>query len=46
MEKNNKEMKNLKKKDIKKGKKSMVRELLETVISAGIIAFIIITFIG
>jgi len=32
--------------DIKKGKKSMVRELLETVISAGIIAFIIITFIG
>lgn len=46
MEKNNKEMKNLKKKDIKKGKKSMIRELLETVISAGIIAFIIITFIG
>ncbi|GAH68892.1 unnamed protein product, partial [marine sediment metagenome] len=33
-------------KDIKKGKKSMIRELLETVISAGIIAFIIITFIG
>jgi len=32
--------------DTKKGKKSMVRELLETVISAGIIAFIIITFIG
>lgn len=30
----------------KKGKKSMIRELLETVISAGIIAFIIITFIG
>ncbi len=46
MEKNNKEMENLKKKDIKKGKKSMIRELLETVISAGIIAFIIITFIG
>lgn len=33
-------------KEIKKGKKSMIRELLETVISAGIIAFIIITFIG
>jgi len=33
-------------KDIKKGKKSMIRELLETVISAGIIAFLIITFIG
>jgi len=32
--------------DTKKGKKSMIRELLETVISAGIIAFIIITFIG
>ena len=32
--------------DTKKGKKSMFRELLETVISAGIIAFIIITFIG
>jgi len=31
---------------VKKGKKSMFRELLETVISAGIIAFIIITFIG
>jgi len=46
MEKNNKEMKDLKKKDIKKGKKSMIRELLETVISAGIIAFLIITFIG
>lgn len=46
MKKNNKEMKDLKKKDIKKGKKSMIRELLETVISAGIIAFIIITFIG
>ena len=46
MEKNNKEIKNLKKKDIKKGKKSMIRELLETVISAGVIAFIIITFIG
>jgi len=46
MRKNNKEMKNLKKEDIKKGKKSMIRELLETVISAGIIAFIIITFIG
>ena len=46
MKKNNKEIKNLKKKDIKKGKKSMIRELLETVISAGVIAFIIITFIG
>jgi len=46
MRKNNKEIENLKKKDFKKGKKSMVRELLETVISAGIIAFIIITFIG
>ncbi|GAB4112401.1 MAG: signal peptidase I [Candidatus Caldatribacteriota bacterium] len=29
-----------------KRKKSMIRELLETVISAGIIAFFIITFIG
>jgi len=46
MGKRNKEKNNLKKKDIKKGKKSMIRELLETVISAGIIAFIIITFIG
>jgi len=46
MKKNNKEIKNLKKKDIKKRKKSMIRELLETVISAGVIAFIIITFIG
>ena len=33
-------------KDVKKRKKSMLRELLETVVSAGIIAFIIITFIG
>jgi signal peptidase I len=46
MGKNNKDIENLKKKDTKKGKKSMIRELLETVISAGIIAFIIITFIG
>ncbi len=46
MKKNNEDINNLKKKDIKKGKKSMIRELLETVISAGIIAFIIITFIG
>lgn len=29
-----------------KGKKSMIRDLFETVISAGIIAFFIITFIG
>ena len=43
-----KESKNLKptNKNVKKGKKSMIRELLETVISAGVIAFIIITFIG
>jgi len=33
-------------KDGKKRKKSMLRELLETVISAGLIAFFIITFIG
>jgi len=46
MKKDTKEIDNLKKKEIKKGKKSMIRELLETVISAGIIAFIIITFIG
>ncbi|MEA1940566.1 MAG: signal peptidase I, partial [Candidatus Caldatribacteriota bacterium] len=46
MRKDNKEIKKLKNKDIKKGKKSMIRELLETVVSAGIIAFIIITFIG
>ncbi len=45
MKKNNQKTKDLKK-DIKKRKKSMIRELLETVISAGIIAFIIITFIG
>ena len=46
MGRNNKDLENLKKRDIKKGKKSMIRELLETVISAGIIAFVIITFIG
>ncbi len=45
MKKNNQKTKDLKK-DIKKREKSMIRELLETVISAGIIAFIIITFIG
>lgn len=45
MKKNDQKTKVLKK-DIKKRKKSMLRELLETVISAGIIAFIIITFIG
>jgi signal peptidase I len=45
MKKANKNEKYLKK-DVKKGKKSMIRELLETVISAGVIAFIIITFIG
>jgi len=45
MKKNDQNTKDLKK-DIKKRKKSMIRELLETVISAGIIAFIIITFIG
>ncbi|HEC92184.1 MAG TPA: signal peptidase I [Candidatus Atribacteria bacterium] len=45
MKKKGKRGKDLKK-DTKKGKKSMIRELLETVISAGIIAFIIITFIG
>ncbi len=45
MKKNDQKTKDLKK-DIKKRKKSMIRELLETVISAGIIAFIIITFIG
>jgi len=45
MEKNDQKIKELKK-DTKKRKKSMIRELLETVISAGIIAFIIITFIG
>jgi len=45
MKKNDQKLKDLKK-DIKKRKKSMLRELLETVISAGIIAFIIITFIG
>ncbi len=45
MKKNSKKTKPVGK-DIKKGKKSMIRELLETVISAGIIAFIIITFIG
>jgi len=45
MKKNNQEINKLKK-DIKKRKKSMLRELLETVISAGVIAFIIITFIG
>ncbi len=43
--KDNKKAKELKK-DASKGKKSMLRELLETVISAGIIAFLIITFIG
>lgn len=37
---------NIKTKDDKKRKKSMIRELLETVISAGVIAFFIITFIG
>ena len=37
---------NTKTKDDKKRKKSMIRELLETVISAGVIAFFIITFIG
>ena len=46
MRKDKKETENLKKKEMKKKKKSMIRELLETVISAGIIAFIIITFIG
>jgi len=46
MGKNNKKKKNLKKKDIKKRKKSMIQDLLETVITAGVIAFIIITFIG
>src|SRR5680860_1208919 len=46
MKKKNNEKKNLKKNDVKKGEKSMIRELLETVISAGIIAFVIITFIG
>jgi len=45
MKKNDQKLKELKK-DTKKRKKSMLRELLETVISAGIIAFIIITFIG
>lgn len=45
MKKNDQKTKVLKK-DIKKRKKPMLRELLETVISAGIIAFIIITFIG
>ncbi|MHC2995058.1 MAG: signal peptidase I [Candidatus Atribacteria bacterium] len=45
MKKNDQKTKDLKK-EIKKRKKSMIRELLETVISAGIIAFIIITFIG
>ena len=45
MKKSDQKTKDLKK-DIKKRKKSMIRELLETVISAGIIAFIIITFIG
>jgi signal peptidase I len=46
MRKDRKQIENLKKKNMKKRKKSMIRELLETVISAGIIAFIIITFIG
>ena len=45
MKKNDQKIKKLKK-DTKKRKKSMIRELLETVISAGVIAFIIITFIG
>lgn len=45
MKKNDQKIKELKK-DTKKRKKSMIRELLETVISAGVIAFIIITFIG
>jgi len=45
MKKNNKNTKPVSK-DVKKGKKSMIRELLETIISAGVIAFIIITFIG
>jgi len=45
MKKSDKKEKDLKK-DTKKRKKSMIREVLETVISAGIIAFIIITFIG
>lgn len=45
MKKNDQKIKELKK-DTKKRKKSMIRDLLETVISAGIIAFIIITFIG
>jgi len=45
MKKNDQKIKESKK-DTKKRKKSMIRELLETVISAGIIAFIIITFIG
>ena len=45
MKKSDQKTKDLKK-DIKKRKKSMIRELLETVISAGIIAFIVITFIG
>ena len=43
MEKSNKSA--LKKKNGKRGE-SMFRELLETVVSAGIIAFVIITFIG
>ena len=45
MKKDNKKTKPVSK-YVKKGKKSMIKELLETIISAGVIAFIIITFIG